>query len=120
MASEITVTATLRVSKGGASIAPTKSKTFDMAGTFLTDNIQNLTAGNWEAIDFGDVATANYVYVHNLDATNFVELALDNASAQIFAKLLADQAAIFPAKTLTMYARANTGNCAVEFAACDL
>ena len=121
MASEISVTATLRVSKGGASIAPTKTKVFDMGGDYLTDNVQKIGTAT-EAIEFGDVSlVGGYVYIHNLDTvkTVTISLAATNPMVVSFITLQPDGIAIFPCTTLTMYAAASADFASVEFAACD-
>ncbi len=74
-----------------------------------------------EAISFVDVSNAGFVLFKNLDTTNYVEIGLDSAvTAQVFLKLLAGEFSLIKAKTLTMYAKANTGACNLLVVAVEL
>lgn len=120
MASEIQVSATLNASKNGASIAGSGSKVIDMSGDQMLSNVQ-IVGTSAEAILVGDVSTIGYVYLKNMDSTNFVEIALDSGvSTQKFAKLLAGQIALFPASTATLYAKADTASVNLYVAICEL
>jgi hypothetical protein len=56
-----------------------------------------------------------------MDATNYVEVALDSAvSTQIFAKLLAGDVTLVKAATATLYAKANTAAVNLYVAATEL
>ena len=110
MANEISVSASLSVSKGGASISATGTVSFTMSGDQMLSNVQIIGTAA-EAITVGDVATIGYVFLKNMDATNFVEVALDSGvSTQKIAKILAGGIALFPASTATLYAKADTAN----------
>lgn len=108
MANEINVSVSLTASKGGAAIQSTGSRTADMAGVEMITNVQAVGTAA-EAIVVGDIGTPGYCLLKNLDATNYVEIALDSGvTTQVFAKLMPGDVALFPAKTATMYAKANT------------
>ena len=110
MANEIQVSASLSASKGGVSVNNSASRSATMAGDQMISNVQIIGTAA-EALVLGDVSTIGYVFLKNMDATNFVEIALDSGvSTQKFAKLLAGDFAIFPASTATMYAKADTAN----------
>jgi hypothetical protein len=124
MANEISATATLSASKGGAAIAASSSLSgslhVDMAGAQMISNVQ-VVGTSAEAIVLGDVSTIGYVYLKNMDAANFVEIALDSGvSTLVFAKLKAGGIALFPAKTATMYAKADTAEVNLFVAAVEL
>ena len=77
MANEITITASLAFAKGSVanvSRAITAVQ-FDVSGTRYSQIVQAVGTGE-EALDFGDVPTAQggYCFMKNLDATNFVEV----------------------------------------------
>jgi len=110
MANEIAVSVAMSASKGGVAVSNSGSRQATMAGDQMLSNVQ-IIGTSAEAITFGDVSTIGYVLLKNLDATNFVEIALDSAvSTQKFAKLLALDMMLFPASTATMYAKADTAN----------
>ncbi len=111
MANEIQVTASLNVSKGGATIASTQTKSLNMSGTDMI--LSPITVGTSAAqISFGDISGAPAVVLFkNLDATNYIEIALDNAMSNKFIKLLPGMIALVPLATGTIYAKANTAAC---------
>lgn len=110
MAREITATASLSASKGGASVNNSASHVADMAGDQMIGTVQ-IVGTSAEALNVGDVSTIGYVFLKNMDATNFVEVALDSSvSTQKFAKILAGGVALFPALTATMYVKADTAS----------
>ena len=89
------------------------------AGSKHIDNIQNIGIA-WEALDFGDIGTLGEVALQNLDAINYVELALANDGLQIFAVLRPSAgAAVIPLATKTVYAKAHTGACDVALLAAE-
>jgi len=109
MANEISASAALSANKGGAAVSNSTSRVATMTGDQLILNVQYVSTIA-EALNVGDVdnSEAGYVLIKNLDATNYVELALDApCTAQVFAKLQPGDFALFPAKTVTMYAKAN-------------
>lgn len=64
-----------------------------------------------EALTVGDVSSLGLVVIKNLDETNFVEVGL---TASYTIKLLPGQACLFPPAG-TLYAKANTAACDVEY-----
>jgi hypothetical protein len=60
-----------------------------------------------------------YLWLYNADATNYVQIALDNAITQIFTKILPGGVAIIPVYTgnPTYYAKANTAGINLRMAA---
>ena len=119
MANEVNVRATLTAKKGGAEINIGKTKTITMSGDQMMSNVQ-IVETSVEAIDFKEVAAPGYMLIHNMDSTNYVEIGVDAAGTENFAKLLAGQFMLFPAATATMYAKANTQACNVFICAVEL
>jgi hypothetical protein len=72
MANEISISASVAVAKGGASVAGSGNKTLDMTGTIMRSEV--ITIGDVEEnIDYGlDIATPGVVFLKNLDATKYV------------------------------------------------
>lgn len=65
-----------------------------------------------ETIGFGDI-TPRYVFVKNLDATNFVDIGFSTGVYGI--SLLAGETGVFPLKSgATVYAKADTAGCTVQ------
>lgn len=111
MANEITVTTILNCSKSGTATNSSSTKQITLAGSHFAAGIQDIGTGAEQIVYPADLITEGitYVYFKNLDATNYVEIAL-NSFTQIFTKLLAGQSAVFGSYTgnPVYYARANT------------
>ena len=96
------------------------SLTIDVAGTQVNDIVQ-LVGTSEEPILQGDVAAGGYMFVQNMDPTNFVSLRQATGGGN-FIKLLAGEWAIFrlSADASTPYAIADTAACNVRFLRFDL
>lgn len=71
---------------------------------------------SWEAVTIhADITTPGFVVVHNLDATNFVELDVEATGANPVVKLKAGEWAMFRLATTTLYAQADTAACDIEY-----
>jgi hypothetical protein len=109
--SDMTVTTGFTYNKNGFILpVPSASEGFSLTGAGCTSNIQSIGTGAHEALVLGEVSTAGFLYLDNLDATNYVEIGLDVAAA--FAPLLklkAGQRAMLWLTTTAVYAKANTG-----------
>lgn len=110
MASEITITASLAISKGGVSVSGQGTKASDLSGTNMQTSVQIIGFSAGEAITLVDFASAGPLFFKNLDASNFVTIALDEAMTQVVCKILAGEPAVFRPGTTTLYAKADTGD----------
>lgn len=122
MANEITLTAGLSIIKNGASVSGAISGLrISQTGNNSIGNIQNVGTTT-EQLSFGDVTTPGYLFVKNLDATNFVlvSLATPAISGTSFAKLLPGEAFVIPTRQTTVYAIADTAACDVLVVALEL
>ena len=120
MANEAQITINFGASKNGNSIQAQITKSVDMAANVMLKNTQSIGMVA-EAVFIGDIVTLGYCYCRNLDATNFIDLALDSDMTQKFAKLLGGagggEPAIWPSAVNVIYARANTAACEMEVGA---
>lgn len=122
MANELTISLVLNFAKGNVSIRKQLSDTITVAGTRGTDSSQTIATSS-TAITLGSVTgVPGMIIIQNLDATNYVDLSMDSgfAADNVFAKLLAGQFCIFPAKLAAMYAKANTAACDIMVTAIEL
>ena len=119
MANEISLNISFAVAKNGASVSGATSANFTMTGDQFISNVQIIGTSS-ETLVFGDVSTIGFVYVKNLDPTNFVEISVDNGQTEIIAKLLPGEACLFKPGTTTVYAKADTASCNVQVVACEL
>ncbi|SRR5258705_5856776 len=111
MANEITIQAMLNVQRSTLSLQGAGSQPCSPAGTKAASNQLSISTSGWTAITLIDTGTnCGYMFLKNIDSTNFVQLALDNAGAQIFAKIRANEFCLLPLKdsTTQIWAQANT------------
>ena len=118
MANEITCSASLAAAKSGAAISNSGSKQITMTANPMQSVVQNIGTTT-EALVFGDIVAVKYLFIKNLDATNYIEVGLNTPVTQIFAKLLAGEFALLPVGTSVIYAKANTAACNLLVAATD-
>jgi hypothetical protein len=121
MANEIQLSASLSCTKSGATVTGTSSNVITQAGTPSIANVQ-IVGTTTEALLIGDITNIGYVYLKNLDATNFVQVGLNTpvADADSFITLLAGECAVFPTRLEVIYAKANTAPCNVQVVAVSL
>ena len=109
MANEISFSTSMSAAKNSATVSGSFSKTKDMSGDQMITNVQAIGTSN-EAIVLGDISLPGVVMFKNMDATNYIELALDSSTTQVFSKLLAGESTLVHA-VAAIYARANTASC---------
>lgn len=119
MANEINVAVKLTAKKAGAEINISKTKTITMAGDQMLSNVQ-IVGTSVEALALNEVSTIGWTLIHNMDTTNYVEIGVDAAGTENFAKLLAGEFMLFPAATTALYGKANTASCNVFICAVEL
>lgn len=120
MANEINLVASLIHAQGGTTVNATVNKFITQSGTKRVANTQIIGTSS-EALTLGDVTPA-YVYIKNLDATNFVYIGYQTActSGNAFLKLLPGEAFVGHVAQSVLYALADTGNVNIEFIAVEL
>lgn len=109
MPNEIALVGSLAVNRNGNNTIASATAAVTQSGTDYQLSTQNVGTSA-ELLDKGDIGTVGYLFVKNLDPTNYVELALDSGATQIFAKLLPGEFALIPTRQ-QCYGRANTGAC---------
>lgn len=122
MANEITLTAALSVIKSGVNLSGTVSgKAITQAGANNLGNVQAIGTSS-EILTFGDVASIGYLYVQNLDATNFVSVGTTNpaVAATCQVTLKGGEAALIPTRLQSWYAIADTATVNLYVLALDL
>jgi hypothetical protein len=113
MANELSLTANFRYSKNGITQSRAYSDSVTVTGNGISHNVQ-LIGTTAEVIAIGDVASAGYCALLNIDATNFVEIGReDGGTFRAVVKLLPGEFALFRAGA-TLYGKADTANCRVE------
>lgn len=123
MANEKRLSLSFAVVKDGVTAQLAKTTTGDLSGDQLSATVQSIGT-SWEAIVVTDLASVELIAISNLDATNFVEVAVESAGTNKFAKLTA---AGTPKSTLyvpaasgvTFYAKADTAPCSIQVLAVE-
>jgi len=111
MAGEKQTSINFRVSKNNLSVSDTLALSEDLSGTDYYAKSWTVTT-SWVAIPLDALASFDLIFIKNTDATNYIQLATDNASAKIFAKLSAGRGCFLtPDPAATLYWRANTASC---------
>ena len=110
MANEITVTTGLGIVKGSLNRnIPVRTFQADMAGVRVITNTQSVATVH-EALEVGDLASAGYCTITNLDGTNYAELGVDVAGT-FYPVVRVDagkSAGPFRLSSLTRHVQANT------------
>jgi len=119
MANEITVTAGLRVANGNSKF----SREFGQQ-TFDQTAIGGPTPGyvtigtSEESVTFGELSTLGWVFIENLDATNYVEWGF--STGVYGGRMEAGEPALFRLNpSTTLYLKANTADCKVNIYALE-
>jgi hypothetical protein len=120
MANEISVSVWLSVSKHGASNAGAGSRTLTMAGDQMINNVQIISSVAPEAVVLGDVGTIGYVFLKNLDSTNYVEIDSVNTLDNWPQRLLPGEFILLKPEGITMYALANDAPVNLQVLAVEL
>ena len=114
MANELTVSCSVRFSKSGREADKAYGGIqIDVTGTRVVSNMQTVGTSE-EALVVGDVGTAGFMIVKNLDSTNYVTLRAASAAADLV-KLKAGEVAMFRLASNTPYALANTAPVDIEY-----
>jgi len=111
MANELTISAAIAYAKSGATVnrsVPSASHT--ISGTAVAQGVASIATSD---TTITNVAAPGYVFVKNLDATNYVQVGPD--ATNWFIKLKATQWAIFPINGTALHAKANTAACDLEY-----
>jgi len=119
MANEISVSISLTASKNGATNVASASNTITMAGDQMITNVQTIGTSS-ETLALGDVSTLGYLFIKNLDATNFILVDYVDTMDAFTQKLLAGESILLKPVGTTIYAFANTAPCNVLVVALEL
>lgn len=120
MANEISVSVSLSASKHGAANAAAGSLTLTMAGDQMINNVQIITNVAAEAVVLGDVGSIGYVFLKNLDSTNYVEIDSVNTMDSWPQRLFPGEFILLKPEGLTMYALANDAPVNLQVLALEL
>lgn len=113
MANELTLNVGINFSKGGAKYTTSDSDQVTITGDAFTNAVQAIGTSEEEVAQGADLGTPGYVFIKNLDATNYVEVGSTTGVYDI--KLLAGEFALYRHNSATVYAKANTASCNIQY-----
>ena len=111
MANELKIGIVVSYSKSGAKYQRSEHLEVDVAGDSIGGQIQSIPASNTALVVPAAIGTVGWVWIKNLDATNYVTVGL---TASYAIKLLAGESTMFRSAG-TIFALANTAACLVEY-----
>jgi hypothetical protein len=104
---EISASLSVSVSQGGNSASGSVSFHADAQADGFTGSEQ-LAGTTAAALDFGDLALPQMLFVKNLDSANFVQIDANSSFNGFPQKILPGQGVFLAPKTGTIYAKADT------------
>ena len=111
MANEISIVVSMTFRKGGAEAQRAETISVDVAGDAFSHEIQEIGTADEALVEGAALGTPGYVFIKNLDSTNFVEVGLTSSYT---IKLKAGEVALFRADG-AIFAKADTSACNVEY-----
>lgn len=116
MANELTLTGSLSFAKGRvAAVSMSKvGAQFNVTGANYARLTTSVGTSAFVALVKGGIGTIGYLYIQNLDATNYVEIA-EATSGTGTVKLKPGEFALFRCATSTPSVKANTAACICEY-----
>lgn len=113
MASELSIQASLAFSKAGAAISKVFSTAyFDVSGTAGIQNVIAVGTSD-ESLALGDIATIGWLYMRNLDATNFITFGADGTLYN--GKMKPGEPCLMRWNGAAIHVKANTAPCNMEY-----
>ena len=111
MSDELRIGIVMSFDKSGTKVSRAETIEVDVAGETFTHEIQSIGTGNVALAISTAIGTPGYVFIKNLDSTNFVTVGLTSSYT---IKLKAGEIALFRAAG-TLFALADTAACLVEY-----
>jgi hypothetical protein len=107
MADELSIALSISETKNSVTTARSFTDSFDVSGTPLISAVQNIGTSD-ETLSLGDVTSLGYIFLRNVDATNYVEIGY--TSGTYFGKLKPSEFAVLRAGAglTAIHAKANT------------
>lgn len=113
MASELQVQLSISFTKSGASLSRVFPSTyFDVSGTAGVANVIAVGTSD-ETLALGDVGTNGWLYMKNLDATNYITAGADGTLYNI--KMKAGEPFLGRWNGAAIHVKANTAQCNMEY-----
>lgn len=113
MANELQLAVSLLYNKNGVRLPIDATKRVTVTGDYFTHTPQEVGTIEEELAQGADLGTPGYLYLKNLNDTYFVEV---GSTTGVYAiKLKPGEIALYRHNSGTIYAKANTAACIVEY-----
>ena len=113
MSDEVRINIGLSFSKDGAVVTKNKAFSVDVTGDSYVSGVLSIGTSEEELTQLADLGTPGWTLLSNLDDTNYVEFGSTTGVYDI--KLEAGESAVYRHNSATLYAKANTAACLVEY-----
>jgi len=113
MSDELRIGIVFSFSKGGASVNKSEHFEVDVTGDAFAHEVQSVGTTEEELAQGADLGSPGYVFIKNMDATNYVEIGSTTGVYDL--KLQAGECAVYRHNSNTLYAKANTSAVLVEY-----
>ena len=113
MSDELVIGLTFSFSKSGAKVIRSENISVDITGDAFSHEVQSVGTTEEALAQGADLGTPGYILIKNLDSTNYVEVGSTTGVYDI--KLKAGEVALYRHNSATVYAKANTAACLVEY-----
>ena len=114
MANELGVTVSLNFLKMGAKLNVSASDSFNVTGDSFVNGVHEVGTSEEELVQLADLGTPGWCYVKNLDETNYVQIG--TVTSEYCIRLLAGEFCLFRMDGTSLFAKANTAVCLVQYA----
>lgn len=113
MANELSLRATISFKKGGAECTRYENISVTVSGDAFSHEVQSVGTTEEALAQGAELGTPGYMFIKNMDATNYVEIGSTTGVYDI--KLKAGEFCIYRHNSATVYAKANTAAVLVEY-----
>ena len=116
MSKEITLNTSLTITKGTLSDSTRDRYQTDLTGSKYAAGVVSVGTSTHQALATTTITTPGFLYVKNLDATNYIQVGADSSGTFVpYTKLKAGESFVFRPATSALYAKANTAAAQLQF-----
>ena len=113
MANELSATISITFSKGGAEVNRAESIEITVTGDAYTAGVQEIGTTEEAVAQGSELGTPGWIFIKNIDDTNYVEFGI--STGVYTTKIIAGKFAWFFVNGATLYAKANTAACNIDY-----
>ena len=115
MANELSVHAGLVANLNGANLSASGSASVTVSGDAFVKKVVSVGIVREAVASSSDLSSYGYVFIKNLDTTNYIEVGCYNSDIYYTVKVKAGEVALFRSAGNALYAKANSADVLIEF-----